>query len=98
MKTTIKNHFRELRTSTEYMLLYHSDNKMLISYLKDFQTKLIYLEELTDLEDKYNLHPIAEFITETLNIDKELTHIDISVQLKELYQEKKVAKVTAKLF
>jgi len=72
MKTTIKNHLEELQVSNERMLLYHSDNKMLISFFKDLKEKLVYLQELTD--------------------------IDISIQLKEVAKEKKVAKVNAKLF
>lgn len=98
METTIKNHIKELLTSTEYMSLYHSDNKMLISYLNDFKNKLLYLQGLTDMESKYNLTPIVEFIDESIKTDSELTHIDLSVQLKEMYIEKKVMKVTAKLF
>jgi len=98
METTIKNHIKELLTSTEYMALYHSDNKLLISYLNDFKNKLLYLQGLTDMESKYNLTPIVEFIDESIKTDSELTHIDLSVQLKEMYLEKKVMKVTAKLF
>ena len=98
MKTTIKNHLDELQVSNERMLLYNSDNKMLISFFKDLKEKLVYLQELTDMEARYNLTPIADYIEELTKIDSELTHIDISVQLKEVGREKKVAKVTAKLF
>jgi len=98
MKTTINNHLEEIKKSTEYMILYHSDNKMLINYLNELKTKLVYLQSSVNFEQRYNLSAISEFIETTLKIDPELTHIDISVQLKELYNEKKVAKVTAKLF
>jgi len=98
MKTTIKNHLEELQVSTERMLLYHSDNKMLISFFKDLKEKLVYLQELTDMEQRYNLFPVSEYIEELERIDPELTHIDFSIQLKEVASEKKVAKVNAKLF
>jgi hypothetical protein len=98
MKTTIKTHVQELQLSAERMLLYNSDNKMLISYFKDLKEKLVYLQELTDLEQRYNLFPISEYIEELERIDPELTHIDFSIQLKEVASEKKVAKVNAKLF
>jgi len=98
MKTTIKNHLEELQVSTERMLLYHSDNKMLISFLKDLNEKLVYLQKLTDTEQRYNLTSVSDYIEELTKIDSELTHIDISIQLKENYLEKKVAKVNAKLF
>jgi len=98
MKTTIKTHVKELQLSAERMLLYHSDNKMLISYFKDLKEKLVYLQELTDMEQRYNLFPVSEYIEELERIDPELTHIDFSIQLKEVASEKKVAKVNAKLF
>jgi hypothetical protein len=98
LKTTIKTHVQELQLSAERMLLYHSDNKMLISYFKDLKEKLVYLQELTDMEQRYNLFPISEYIEELERIDPELTHIDFSIQLKEVASEKKVAKVNAKLF
>jgi len=98
LKTTIKNHLEELQVSNERMLLYHSDNKMLISFFKDLKEKLVYLQELTDMEARYNLTPVSDYIEELKKIDSELTHIDFSIQLIELYSEKKVAKVNAKLF
>jgi len=98
MKTTIKTHVKELQLSAERMLLYHSDNKMLISYFKDLKEKLVYLQELTDMEQRYNLFPVSDYIEELERIDPELTHIDFSIQLKEVASEKKVAKVNAKLF
>ena len=98
MKTTIKTHLYDLQVSAAKMLLYHSDNKMLISYFKDLNEKLVYLQKLNDTEEKYNLTAISDYIEELTKIDSELTHIDISIQLKENYLEKKVAKVTAKLF
>jgi hypothetical protein len=98
MKTTIRTHLDELQLSAAKMLLYHSDNKMLISYFKDLNEKIVYLQQLTELESRYNLTAISDYIEELTKIDSELTHIDISVQIKEVAREKKVAKVNAKLF
>lgn len=98
MKTTINNHIQEILKSNEYMILYNSDNKMLINYLKDLREKVIYLQNSVNYEQRYNLSAINDFVEEIIKVDPELTHIDISIQLKELYNEKKVAKVTAKLF
>lgn len=98
MQTTIKTHLEELQLSAAKMLLYHSDNKMLISYFKDLNEKIVYLQKLTDTEQRFNLTAISDYIEEVIKIDSELTHIDILVQLKENYLEKKVAKVTAKVF
>ena len=98
MKTTIKTHIEDLQLSCERMLLYNSDNNMLISYFKDLNEKIIYLQQLTELEAKYNLTAVSDYIEELTKIDSELTHIDISIQLKEVSREKKVAKVNAKLF
>lgn len=98
MQTTIKNHLNDLQVSAAKMLLYHSDNRMLISYFKDLNEKIVYLQELNNIEQKYNLTAISDYIQELTKIDSELTHIDISIQLKEIASEKKVAKVNAKLF
>ena len=98
MKTTMKHHIEQLQTSATRMLVLNSNNSMLISYFKDLNEKLIYLQQLTELESRYNLTAISDYIEELTKIDSELTHIDISVQLKEVAKEKKVAKVNAKLF
>lgn len=98
MKTTIKSILEEAQVSNERMLLYNADNKMLISFFKDLKEKLLCLQQLTDMDARYNLTPIADYIEQLTKIDSELTHIDISIQLKEVISEKKVAKVNAKLF
>lgn len=98
MKTTIKNLLEEVQVSNERMLLYHSDNSMLISYFKYLKEKLIYLEQLIEMDARYNLSDMADYIEELQGIDKELTHIDFSIQLKEVASEKKVAKVNAKIY
>jgi len=91
MKTTIKNHLDELQVSTERMLLYHSDNKMLISFFKDLKEKLIYLQQLAEMESKYNWIEIENLMFKLKEIDTELTHINIEVQIAEVKTEKKSA-------
>jgi hypothetical protein len=91
MKTTIKTHLNELHTSASRMLVLNSDNKMLISYFKDLTEKLLYLKQLVDMETKYNWIEIENLMLKLKEIDTELTHINIEVQIAEVKTEKKSA-------
>jgi len=91
METTIKNHINELQTSATRMLVLNSDNKMLISYFKDLTEKLLYLKQLVDMETKYNWIEIENLMLKLKEIDTELTHINIEVQIAEVKTEKKSA-------
>jgi len=91
METTIKNHINELHTSATKMLVLNSDNKMLISYFKDLTEKLLYLKQLVDMETKYNWIEIENLMLNLKEIDTELTHINIEVQIAEVKTEKKSA-------
>jgi hypothetical protein len=91
MKTTIRTHLEELELSAARMLLYHSDNKMLISYFKDLTEKLLYLKQLVDMDSKYNWIEIENLMLKLKEIDTELTHINIEVQIAEVTTEKKSA-------
>ena len=91
METTIKNHINELHTSAARMLVLNSDNKMLISYFKDLTEKLLYLKQLVDMETKYNWIEIENLMLKLKEIDTELTHINIEVQIAEVKTEKKLA-------
>jgi len=91
METTIKNHINELHTSAARMLVLNSDNKMLISYFKDLTEKLLYLKQLVDMETKYNWIEIENLMLKLKEIDTELTHINIEVQIAEVKTEKKSA-------
>jgi len=91
METTIKNHINELQTSATRMLVLNSDNKMLISYFKDLTEKLLYLKQLVDMETKYNWIEIENLMLNLKEIDTELTHINIEVQIAEVKTEKKSA-------
>jgi len=96
MKTVIKNHLNELQVSTARMLLYHSDNKMLISYFKDLSEKLVYLKELTEIESKYDWEQIEIFIEGLIKQDPELTHVNINYQIKDVIDFKKEALLKVK--
>jgi len=96
MKTVIKNHLNELQVSTARMLLYHSDNKMLISYFKDLSEKLVYLKELTEIESKYDWEQIEIFIEGLIFQDPELTHVNINYQIKDVIDFKKEALLKVK--
>jgi len=91
MQTTIKNHINELQTSAARMLVLNSDNKMLISYFKDLTEKLLYLKELVNMDSKYNWIEIENLMLKLKEIDTELTHINIEVQIAEVTTEKKSA-------
>ena len=91
MKTTIKNHLEELQVSNERMLLYHSDNKMLISFFKDLKEKLVYLKELVDMDSKYNWIEIENMMNLLKDKDSELTNINVNFKIKEVTTEKKEA-------
>ena len=91
MQTTIKTHLEDLQTSAARMLVLNSDNKMLISYFKDLTEKLLYLNELVNMDSKYNWIEIENLMLKLKEIDTELTHINIEVQVKEITTEKKSA-------
>ena len=91
MQTTIKTHLNELQTSAARMLVLNSDNKMLISYFKDLTEKLIYLQQLVEMESKYDWIKIENLIVKLKEVDTELTHVNIEVQIAEVTTEKKSA-------
>jgi primosomal protein N'' len=91
MQTTIKTHLNELQTSATRMLVLNSDNKMLISYFKDLNEKLIYLQQLVEMDSKYNWIEIENLIVKLKKVDTELTHINIEIQVAEVKTEKKSA-------
>jgi primosomal protein N'' len=91
MQTTIKTHLDELQTSATRMLVLNSDNKMLISYFKDLNEKLIYLQQLVEMDSKYNWLEIENLIVKLKEVDTELTHVNIEVQIAEVKTEKKTA-------
>ena len=91
MQTTIKTHLEELHTSAARMLVLNSDNKMLISYFKDLTEKLIYLQQLVEMDSKYDWIEIENLIVKLKEVDTELTHVNIEVQIAEVTTEKKSA-------
>ena len=91
MQTTIKTHLNELHTSAARMLVLNSDNKMLISFFKDLTEKLIYLQQLVEMDSKYDWIEIENLIVKLKEVDTELTHINIEVQIAEVTTEKKSA-------
>jgi len=97
MTTTIKTHLEELQISAARMLVLNSDNKMLISYFKDLNEKLIYLQQLVNMETKYDWSNLDTIIQETEFQDKELTHINMNFQLREITTEKKEAFINLKI-
>ena len=91
MQTTIKTHLNELQTSAARMLVLNSDNKMLISFFKDLTEKLIYLQQLVEMDSKHDWIEIENLIVKLKEVDTELTHVNIEVQIAEVTTEKKSA-------
>ena len=97
MQTTIKNHINELQISATRMLVLNSDNKMLISYFKDLNEKLVYLNELVNMDSKYNWIEIENIMNLLKDKDSELTNINVNFKIKEITTEKKEAFLTIKV-
>lgn len=97
-KLTIKNHLKDLQVSTARMLVYHSDNSELLSYFKDVTFKLQMIEQLLDIENQIDWNSVENAFKTILRQDNELTNIELNLQLKPVITEKKVGKITAKLF
>ncbi len=87
METIIKSHIQELLKSATRMLLYESDNAMLISYFKDLQEKLIYLAELVNMESKYNWLELENNIESLKSQDENLSHIAIYLKVRDLEKQ-----------
>jgi hypothetical protein len=83
METTIKNHIEELQLSAERMLLLHSDNKVLISYFKDLREKLLYLNQLSTIETKFQWNELENIINLLQKQDSQITNIHIDLEVKE---------------
>ena len=96
MQTTIKTHLDELHTSATRMLVLNSDNKMLISYFKDLNEKLVYLQQLVEMDSKYDWLEIENTISNLKDQDSELTNINLNFKIKEITTERKEAFLTIK--
>jgi hypothetical protein len=95
---TIKNHLQELQISTSRMLVYNSDNKELLSYFKDVTFKLQMIEQLLAIDSVLDWSQIEQAYKSILVLDSELTNVEINLEVKPITTEKKVGKITAKLF
>jgi hypothetical protein len=87
METVIKSHIEQLQTSASRMLLYNSDNAMLISYFKDLTEKLLYLSELVNMESKYNWQELENNIESLKSQDENLSHIAIYLKIRDLEKQ-----------
>ena len=95
---TIKNHLQELQISTSRMLVYNSDNKELLSYFKDVTFKLQMIKELLAIDSILDWSQIEQAYKSILVLDSELTNVEINLEVKPITTEKKVGKITAKLY
>ena len=83
MQTTIKTHLEELQTSATRMLVLNSDNRMLISYFKDLTEKLLYLNQLSMIETKFQWNELENIINLLQKQDSQVTNIHIDLEVKE---------------
>jgi hypothetical protein len=94
---TIKNHLQDLKVSTSRMLVYNSDKPELLAYFKDVMFKIDMIEQLLQIDSILDWQSIEEAYKSILRQDTELTDVDIRISLKPAI-EKKVGKITAKLY
>ena len=94
---TIKNHLQALQVSTSRMLVYNSDKPELLAYFKDVVFKLDMIEQLIQADSLIDWNAIEGAYKSILNLDSELTNVEINIALKPAI-EKKVGKITAKLY
>jgi len=80
----MKNHIDELHLSATRMLVYNSDNSMLISYFKDLIEKLVYLNELIELESKYDWFEIENVIDKLKESDVNLSNVSLNIKIRDL--------------
>jgi hypothetical protein len=70
---------------------------MLISFFKDLNEKLIYLQQLVEMDSKYDWLEIENTISNLKEQDSELTNINLNFKIKEITTEKKEAFLTIKV-
>jgi hypothetical protein len=94
----INNHIQEILNTTSRALLYNSDNPELKSIFKDIVERLHACQDIMNLDDKYKLNEISEALDSVVALDSELTHLEVTIQIKPVLKEKKTAKISAKLY
>lgn len=95
---TIRQHLSDLQVSTSRMLAYNSNNPELLAYFKDITFKIEMIEKLLDIDWHLDWNEVNNAITSVLKLDSELTDIDVRLMIKPCLNERKVAKINAKLY
>lgn len=95
---TIRQHLSDLQVSTSRMLAYNSNNPELLAYFKDITFKLEMIEKLLDIDWHLDWNEVNNAITSVLKLDSELTDVDVRLMIKPCLNERKVAKINAKLY
>lgn len=95
---TIRQHLSDLQVSTSRMLAYNSNNSELLAYFKDITFKLEMIEKLLDIDWHLDWNEVNNAITSVLKLDSELTDVDVRLMIKPCLNERKVAKINAKLY
>jgi molybdopterin/thiamine biosynthesis adenylyltransferase len=98
MDITVKNLIEQLQITNANALLLHCDNRMLISYFEDMAKSLVYLQQLTETDSKYDWIQIESFMVGLIKQDDELTNIEINLEIQPITSERKTAKLTVKSY
>jgi hypothetical protein len=98
MDITLKNLIDQLQITNTQALLLHCDNRMLISYFEDMAKSLVYLQQLTETDSKYDWMQVESFMAGLIKQDAELTNIEINLEIQPVTSERKTAKLTVKSY
>ena len=98
MKEQLKFNIEELKKIATRTSLLYSDDRVMFSFLKDIYFKLETIENALELENELHFTEIAEAVKELYNQDTELTHIEISLQVRPIESEKKKSIINGKLY
>jgi hypothetical protein len=98
MDITVKNLIEQLQITNAQALLLHCDNRMLINYFEYMAKSLVYLQQLTDTDSKYDWIQIESFMAGLIKQDAELTNIEINLEIQPVTSESKTAKLKVKSY
>lgn len=94
----IKNNIEQLKTSAARTGLIFCDNPVMFSLVQEMILKLEQIEELIESENELHFTDVAEAVKQEYKRDTELTHINVSFQVRPIQSEKKECIINAKLY
>jgi hypothetical protein len=94
----IKNNIEDLKSSAIKTGLLFCDNASVFNLMQQFILKLEQIEGLIELENELHFTEVAEAVRQEFEIDTELTHINVKLQVRKIQSEKKECIINAKLY